>query len=1177
MRKICLFLLIVVLVVNGSFSWLMTAAVAQSAPTPPPAPFSDWTKETPNPPGVGTLRDLLYTPDGTFMVVGWNGFIGLSNDGVNWTKVTPSTVTASFNAVTYGNGIYVAVGAAGKIFRSTDGLNWTEQTSGTISGLNSVAYGNGEFIAVGGTGVQLRSNDGITWTSFSTGINNTGASVFYLNGTWLIGYNISAVKSTDGVTWTQIVGGPSGLYAAIYADGKYFLASRNGKLFSSATLADNSFTQSNSYFDSTKSEVSSQVSDLIYKDGVIYGVDLTYGKLFSTTDGVTVNSTYTGFSNVYALIHEQGKFIVVTSTGSIVRSTDGVNWDAVNSGFSNTWNAIIAAPNGDLLAVGSSSQIQLKQGSNPWKDRAWNSNLVYNVQTANYLDGKYILFSNGLRKIESTDARQWSATSAATAAGSETINSVVYDGTQYVAAGSSTTSQPVMFISPDLDTWTVVATPAPTTFGGISYFKYGNGVYVAARNADTKVYISTDLTNWTTVNMSSLVSGLEFIDGYFYATLGSGNIARSVNGSTWTTVRVSATEFGSMKTLSFGNNMFFVAGQSGKAYYSRTFTNNWTPITTGETQQFNDSIFLNGKFYVVGNGGVTYSATVYPAQAVTYEGNSNTGGSVPIQMFYSENDTVTVSSNSGNLVKSGKKFAGWNTEVDGTGTSYAATDTFTMGTTPITLYAQWTDAGEAPADISLSNVNVAENSSIGSVVGTFNATDQDTGDTFTYSLVSGSGDTDNSKFSIDGTSLKVAASLNYESNASHSIRVEVSDGSLTYTETFTITVTNVNEAPTDISLSANTIAENGGTNATIGTLSGIDPDANPTLTYSLVSGTGDSDNGSFNINGTSLRANSNFDFESKSSYSVRVQVSDGSLTYEKVFTVNVSNVNEAPTDISLSANTVNDNSVIGTTVATLTAKDQDAGAMFTYSLVSGEGDIDNAGFAIDDATLKTTTAIDYETKTSYSIRVQVSDGELTVEKSFPITVVDVAEAPAFMDVPFTSWYSPAVEHLANMKVLNGNGLGKFFPEKKMTRAEFAKMLVTSFEINTSSTEAMIFSDMTNADAWYHQYVLAASRAKIVGGFPDGTFQPNKAITRQEMMLMLHRAIEYKNLSLPIKDVSLSGFKDADQANTYAKSAIEKLVKGEIVTGINGLLKPKSQATRAEGAVLIYRVLKQQEG
>ena len=100
----------------------------------------------------------------------------------------------------------------------------------------------------------------------------------------------------------------------------------------------------------------------------------------------------------------------------------------------------------------------------------------------------------------------------------------------------------------------------------------------------------------------------------------------------------------------------------------------------------------------------------------------------------------------------------------------------------------------SPTDIAISAATIAENNEIGTVIGTFSTTDLDTGNSFTYSLVSGTGDTDNASFTIDGVSLKANAAYNFEVKSSYTIRVRSTDqGGLTTEKAFTITVTDVNE------------------------------------------------------------------------------------------------------------------------------------------------------------------------------------------------------------------------------------------------------------------------------------------------------------------------------------------------------------------------------------------------
>jgi uncharacterized repeat protein (TIGR02543 family) len=114
-----------------------------------------------------------------------------------------------------------------------------------------------------------------------------------------------------------------------------------------------------------------------------------------------------------------------------------------------------------------------------------------------------------------------------------------------------------------------------------------------------------------------------------------------------------------------------------------------------------------------------------------------------------------------------------------------------------------------------------------------------------------------------------------------------------------------------------------------------------------------------------------------------------------VATVNitVNAVNDAPTDISLSVQTVAENAPVDTVVGTLSSTDPDAGDTFTYTLVNGAGDTDNASFYISGDSLRTSEIFDYETKNSYSLRVRTTDqGGLFFEKQFAITITDAVEA-----------------------------------------------------------------------------------------------------------------------------------------------------------------------------------------
>ena len=294
-----------------------------------------------------------------------------------------------------------------------------------------------------------------------------------------------------------------------------------------------------------------------------------------------------------------------------------------------------------------------------------------------------------------------------------------------------------------------------------------------------------------------------------------------------------------------------------------------------------------------------------------------------------------------------------------------------------------------PTDLSLSNTSVAENQAVGTPVGTLSSIDPDTGDTFTYSLVTGTGDTNNALFTITDNQLQTNAIFDYETKNSYSIRVQTTDqGGLSYEKPFTITVTDVNEAPTNLALSKTSIAENQPIGSTVGDFTTTDPDTGNTFSYSLVIGTGSTDNSQFTIVGNQLKAKPSFDFETKNSYSVRVKTTDKSgLSYEKPFTITVTDVNEAPTDILLTKQPASGNLPIGTILGNFSSTDPDTGNTFTYSLVNGLGNTSNSLFTIvgKEGQLKTNIPLDTAQGFVFSIRVRTTDqGGLFFDKIIEI-------------------------------------------------------------------------------------------------------------------------------------------------------------------------------------------------
>ncbi len=247
--------------------------------------------------------------------------------------------------------------------------------------------------------------------------------------------------------------------------------------------------------------------------------------------------------------------------------------------------------------------------------------------------------------------------------------------------------------------------------------------------------------------------------------------------------------------------------------------------------------------------------------------------------------------------------------------------------------------------------------------------------------------------------------LLYETHVYFTISGAIEDAagnpvSITGKNTWDVTTLD-NSTPTDLSLSSNVTDENLSVGTIIGSFTVTDPNDEDEHTLMLVAGEGDEDNASFYIEDQMLWSNEVFDFETKDTYSIRVSVEDNyGNTYEEEFSIAINDVfedptNNDPTDISLSTQSIAENEPIGTVIATMSTDDPDGDDTHAYSLVAGEGDDDNGSFTIDDNELMAGEVFDFESRSSYSIRLRTTDNNGGFfEESFTITINDVDERVA---------------------------------------------------------------------------------------------------------------------------------------------------------------------------------------
>ena len=316
-----------------------------------------------------------------------------------------------------------------------------------------------------------------------------------------------------------------------------------------------------------------------------------------------------------------------------------------------------------------------------------------------------------------------------------------------------------------------------------------------------------------------------------------------------------------------------------------------------------------------------------------------------------------------------------------------------------------TNQNEPPSNLTLSNNEIDEDVLLGTTVGTFTTTDEDLSDAYTYTLVSGTGSADNGDFTISGASLITGTTFDYQAQQQHQIRVRTTDsGGLFFEKAFTINILDINVPPTNLTLSGTSIQENLSAGTLIGVLGTVDPDPDDTHTYALVSGTGSDNNAAFSVAGNQLFSSQTFNFETQSTLKLRLRTTDNAGSYfEKAFTITVTDINEPPTGLTLSKNTINENRPISTVIGSFAMIDEDLTDSHTFQLVSGDGDTHNSQFQVSGSDLLTKAVFNYEQQSVYSIRVKgVDQGSQTFEKAFQITINNRNDAPTNIQLSSTS-------------------------------------------------------------------------------------------------------------------------------------------------------------------------------
>lgn len=176
----------------------------------------------------------------------------------------------------------------------------------------------------------------------------------------------------------------------------------------------------------------------------------------------------------------------------------------------------------------------------------------------------------------------------------------------------------------------------------------------------------------------------------------------------------------------------------------------------------------------------------------------------------------------------------------------------------------------------------------------------------------------------------------------------------------------------------------------------------------------------------------------------------------------------------------------------------------------------------------------------------------------------------FVDVAPGEWYHQYVDFALSTGIMAGTSSNRFSPNAEVTRATLVQVLYAR-ENKPRVTMTKKFSDVGD-NQWYSAAVSWASENNIVGGYPDGTFRPNKSISRQDMAVMMFAYAKYMGMDTAIS-ASVDSYQDRGKISNYALPALRWAVGKKYMSGTGeNVLSPLGTTTRAQLATVMKAVM-----
>jgi hypothetical protein len=190
------------------------------------------------------------------------------------------------------------------------------------------------------------------------------------------------------------------------------------------------------------------------------------------------------------------------------------------------------------------------------------------------------------------------------------------------------------------------------------------------------------------------------------------------------------------------------------------------------------------------------------------------------------------------------------------------------------------------------------------------------------------------------------------------------------------------------------------------------------------------------------------------------------------------------------------------------------------------------------------------------------------------TIVPMSCGVRFSDVKADYWGAEAIAQAAGMMLIRGYENGTFKPNAKVTRAEYATVMLRAAGLMTQPGADINYNDVRESD-WYYDVVSIATDLGIMTGYADGSARSNSSITRAESMVIVSRLLKLERLGeeMSEEDVEaiLAGFLDNDKIPAWARKDIALCVKSGIIVGSDGEIKAQESLTRVQAAIIASRL------